>query len=48
MSKDLQSVNQALVVHRLSNIELQVLVLRSIEREIADDEIRQLMNYELI
>ncbi len=48
MPKDLTSVNRALVLTANSIIDLQVLLVQSIEREIADDEIRELMNYELV
>lgn len=48
MPKDLTSVNRALVLTNNSIIDLQVLLVRSIQREIEDDEIRELMNYELV
>ncbi|MFZ4104814.1 hypothetical protein [Flavobacterium sp.] len=44
----LANANKALITHRSTNAELQVLIVRSIQREIADDEIRELMNYELV
>ena len=48
MPKDLKPVNQALKLTTDSIIDLQVLLVRSIQREIEDDKIRELMNYELI
>ncbi len=48
MSKDLTSVNRALVLTKNSIKDLQAFLVQSIEREIADDEIRELMNYELV
>jgi hypothetical protein len=48
MPKDLTQVNQALMLTTNSIIDLQVLLVRSIQREIEDDKIRELMNYELV
>jgi len=48
MPKDLTQVDRALVLANNSIIDLQVFLVRSIQREIEDDEIRELMNYELI
>lgn len=42
------NANQALIIHRSTTAELQVLIARSIQQEIADDETRELMNYELV
>lgn len=48
MPKDLTQVNRAFVLTNNSIIDLQVFIVQSIEQEIEDDKIRELMNYELI
>ena len=48
MPKDLKPVSQALMLTTDSIIDLQILLVRSIQREIEDDKIRELMNYELV